>query len=161
MLSASEADGWKKCSQTAEAERAVVLYDGECPFCIATVKLLRRLDWRQKLHFQDCRRTDEWPATPIPLSLDRLLEEMHVISPDRQRAYAGYAAFRWLAWRLPLLWPLAPWLYLPGVPWLGQRLYRWIARRRYKLVPCHDGVCSVPRQHASGASRTGPHDAAE
>jgi predicted DCC family thiol-disulfide oxidoreductase YuxK len=123
--------------------RAIVLYDGQCPFCRATVGLLRRLDWLRQLHFQDCRRVEEWPSAPVPLTLDRLLEEMHLITPDRQRVYAGYRAFRWMAWRLPLLTPWAPWLYLPGIPWLGQRLYQWVAKHRYQLIPCRDGVCQV------------------
>jgi predicted DCC family thiol-disulfide oxidoreductase YuxK len=130
-------------SQDLAVRRAIVLYDGQCPFCRATVRLLQRLDWLRQLHFQDCRRVDEWPPAPVPLSLDRLLEEMHLITPDRQRVYAGYHAFRWIAWRLPLLIPWAPWLYLPGVPWLGQRFYRWVARHRYQLIPCHNGVCQV------------------
>jgi predicted DCC family thiol-disulfide oxidoreductase YuxK len=135
-------------------EPAVVLYDGQCPFCKATVKLLQRLDWCHRLHFQDCRQVEKWPTTPTPLSLERLLEQMHVVTSDRCRVYAGYAAFRWLAWRLPLLWPVAPWLYLPGVPWLGQRVYLWIARRRYQLVPCRDGVCTIPPQSGVDAVAT-------
>jgi hypothetical protein len=27
---------------------------------------------------------------------------------------------------------------------LGQRLYLWVARHRFHLVPCHDGVCTIP-----------------
>ncbi|MCS7021845.1 MAG: DUF393 domain-containing protein [Gemmataceae bacterium] len=123
--------------------RGVVLYDGQCPFCRATVRLLRRLDWFDRLHFQDCRVVAAWPPTAQPLELQRLLDEMHLVTPDRQRVYAGYQAFRWLAWRLPLLVPVAPWLYVPGIPWLGQRVYRWVARHRYQLVPCRDGVCTV------------------
>jgi predicted DCC family thiol-disulfide oxidoreductase YuxK len=69
---------------------------------------------------------------------------MRVVTPDRKRAYAGFKAFRWMSWRMPLTWPLAPWLYLPGVPWLGHRVYLWIARNRFKLVPCKDGVCQLP-----------------
>jgi predicted DCC family thiol-disulfide oxidoreductase YuxK len=49
-----------------------------------------------------------------------------------------------MAWRLPLLWAVAPLLYLPGVPWLGQKVYLWVARNRFNLVPCHDGGCAVP-----------------
>ena len=76
-------------SHDPAARRAIVLYDGQCPLCRATVRLLQRLDWLRQLHFQDCRRVDEWPPAPVPLSLDRLLEEMHVITPDRRRVYAG------------------------------------------------------------------------
>jgi predicted DCC family thiol-disulfide oxidoreductase YuxK len=73
-----------------------------------------------------------------------MLEQMHLVTPDRQRLYAGFSAFRWMAWRMPLTWALAPWLYLPGVLWLGNRVYLWVARHRYQLVPCKEGVCTLP-----------------
>jgi hypothetical protein len=50
-----------------------------------------------------------------------------------------------MAWRLPLLWILAPFLYVPGVPTLGQAAYLWVARNRFRLVPCHGGVCTLKR----------------
>jgi len=74
----------------------------------------------------------------------RLLEEMHLVTPDRRSVYHGFGAFRWMARHLPLLVAFAPILYLPGVPFIGQRAYLWVARHRYQLVPCHNGVCSVP-----------------
>lgn len=81
---------------------------------------------------------------------------MHVLTPDGTRLLSGFAALRWLAWRLPLLWPLAPFLYLPGMATLGQRLYLWVARNRLRLVPCHGGVCTV--QHSlNGEPKATPH----
>jgi hypothetical protein len=73
------------------------------------------------------------------------MEEMHVLPPDRSQIYAGFKAFRWMAWRLPPLWLFAPFLYVPGIPALGQWAYLWIARHRYQIVPCRDGVCQIPR----------------
>jgi predicted DCC family thiol-disulfide oxidoreductase YuxK len=136
----------------AEAEkdpakgRAVVLYDGQCPLCQRSVRSLKRLDWLSRLHFQDCRDTANLPRTAAPLDPDRLLEEMHLVPPDRKRVYPGYRAFRWMAWRIPVTWWLAPLLYLPGMRWLGTRLYRWVARNRFNLVPCADGACAIHRQ---------------
>jgi predicted DCC family thiol-disulfide oxidoreductase YuxK len=121
-----------------------VLYDGDCPFCRRSVAILKRLDWLGKLHFQSARETDKLPPAAVPLDPARLLEEMHVLVPSRDRAYAGFAAFRWMAWRLPPLLPVAPLLYVPGVPWLGNRAYRWVAKNRFNLVPCNDGACQVP-----------------
>lgn len=40
------------------------------------------------------------------------------------RRLEGYAAVRWLAWRAPLLWPLAPFTLLPGAAWCAGRCYR-------------------------------------
>jgi predicted DCC family thiol-disulfide oxidoreductase YuxK len=126
--------------------KGVVLYDGLCPLCQRSVRVLKRLDWRHKLHFQDCRDTANLPASAVPLELKTMLEEMHVVTPDRQRAYAGFAAFRWIAWRIPVTMPLTPLLYLPGVPWLGRKVYLWVAKNRYNLVPCKDGVCELPKR---------------
>jgi predicted DCC family thiol-disulfide oxidoreductase YuxK len=123
--------------------KGIVLFDGDCPFCRRSVAILRRLDWLGRLHFQSARDVEHLPPAEVPLDPKRLLDEMHVLTPDRQRAHAGYRAFRWIAWRLPLTLPIAPLLYIPGVPWLGNRVYLWVARNRMELVPCTDGACPV------------------
>jgi predicted DCC family thiol-disulfide oxidoreductase YuxK len=123
--------------------KSIMLYDGMCRLCLAGVRNLKRLDWLKRLHYQDCRDIDRLPPSAVPLDPQRLLEEMHVVTPDRQRVHAGYAAFRFMAWRLPLTWPIAPLMYVPGIPWLGSKLYLWIARNRYDLVPCKDGACQL------------------
>jgi predicted DCC family thiol-disulfide oxidoreductase YuxK len=126
--------------------RALLLYDGNCALCQKGVAQLRRLDWFGVLRYADARDRANLPMTDPPLDPGRLLEEMHLLTGPGGRVYHGFGAFRWLAWRLPLLWPLAPFLYLPGVPTLGQRLYLWVARNRFRLVPCHGGVCTLPRK---------------
>lgn len=124
--------------------KGVVLYDGSCPLCLKSISILKKLDWLGALRFQNARETDRLPKSFVPLDQKRLIEEMHLLTPDRRRAPAGFKAFRWIAWRLPLLWPVAPLLYIPGVPWLGNKVYLWVAKNRFRLVPCHDGVCHVP-----------------
>lgn len=123
--------------------RAVVLYDGRCALCLRSLAILRRLDWLHRLRFADARDLPQVPQREPPLKPDRLLEEMHLITPDGSRVYTGFRAFRWIAGRLPPLWPLAPLLFLPGAATLGQRLYLWVARNRFHLVACH-GSCPLP-----------------
>lgn len=130
--------------------KAVVLYDGACPLCRRSVRILQKLDWLNKLHPQDARDVANLPPCEVLLVPKKLLEEMHVVTPDRRHAPAGFRAFRWLAWRLPLAWPLAPLLYLPGAAWLGGKVYRWVARNRFNLVPCKDGVCHLPAKGGGG-----------
>jgi predicted DCC family thiol-disulfide oxidoreductase YuxK len=130
-------------------KQAVVLYDGQCAFCRQSVALLRWLDWLHRLRFADARDLAHLPASEHPLDPTQLLEEMHVLTADGRHVYHGFAALRWLAWRLPLLWPIAPLLYLPGVLPLGQRLYLWVARNRFHLVPCHGGVCTLPPKNSA------------
>jgi len=128
------------------AGRAVVLYDGQCPLCQKSIAVLKPLDWLGRAHFQDARDTEHLPPCDEPLVPKRLLEQMHVVTPDRRHAYAGFRGFRWLAWRIPALLPAAPFLYLPGVLWVGNRVYLMIAKNRFNLVACVDGVCSLPRK---------------
>ncbi len=136
--------------------KAVVLYDGMCPLCQRGARILKRLDWFKRLHLQDCRDKAHWPPCAEPLDMKRLLEEMHLVTPNRRRAFAGYKAFRWMAWRLPLTVLLAPLLYLPGVPGFGNKLYLWVARNRYDLVPCGDGGCQLTlRGKGQGAKGEG------
>jgi len=135
---------------TETDRRAVVLYDGMCAFCRRSVRVLKALDWLDRLRCQDARAAAHLPACEVPLDPRRLLEEMHVVTPDRERAYAGYRAFRWLAWRLPPLWPVAPLMYVPGTLWLGNRAYRWVARHRFDLAPCEGGVCQVRQRREPG-----------
>lgn len=126
------------------ATQALVLYDGKCAFCRRGVETLKKLDWLKKLSYQDFQQLEHLPATVPPLERDRLLEEMHLVTPSGSQVYAGFYAFRWMAWRLPLTWLIAPFLYVPGIPWLGVKAYVWIAKHRYHLIPCKDGVCELP-----------------
>ena len=120
-----------------------VIYDGECPLCRKSVAWLRRLDWRKRLSYINFRDESDPFVASIPTTQERMIAEMHVWPASRTRLHHGFGAFRFIAWRLPLMWPIVPLLYLPGVPWLGQKVYLWVARNRYHLVPCHDGVCTI------------------
>jgi len=124
--------------------KGIVLYDGLCPLCRKSVAILKRLDWRKRLDYHDARDVAHLPTSEVALDPEKMLVEMHVLTPDRKRVYAGFRAFRWISGRLPLLWAFWPFFFLPGVPWVGQRVYRWVAKNRYNLVPCHDGACAVP-----------------
>ncbi len=123
---------------------ARILYDGDCAFCRKSVSILQKLDWLRRFAYVNVRDTTQPLLEQPPILGAPLFDQMHVLTP-RGRLYGGYASLRWLAWRMPLLWPVAPFLYLPGVAQLGDALYRWIARHRFKLVPCQHGVCQIKR----------------
>lgn|SRR5262249_20198169 len=134
--------------------QAVLLYDGDCALCRKSVAILQSLDWLRRIQYQNCRETDKLPTSTAPFMPEQLLEQMHLVTPDRQRVHRGFRAFRWMAWRMPLLWVIVPLLYIPGVPMIGQRIYLWVARNRFQLVPCDHGQCKLPaRDAASGPSR--------
>jgi predicted DCC family thiol-disulfide oxidoreductase YuxK len=133
---------------TSDQQKALVLYDGQCAFCRKSIAILKKLDWLGALRYQDGRDVERLPKTDPPLEPARLLDEMHLVPPSGRPVYHGFGAFRWMSWRLPLCWLIAPFLYIPGVPWLGNKVYLWIARNRLKLVPCKDGICELPARVA-------------
>jgi predicted DCC family thiol-disulfide oxidoreductase YuxK len=130
---------------------ANVLYDGECPLCLKSVGILKKLDWFHRLNYVNARDVDQDIIKELPVEPKRLIEEMHLVTP-RKSIYHGFGAFRWMSWRLPLLWIFAPFMYLPGASWLGQKAYLWVARNRFKLVPCHGGVCTIQRKPTAAKS---------
>lgn len=122
----------------------VVIYDGQCNFCKAGVRNLRRLDWGgNKLAFlslHDDRVRDRYPD----LTREQLMDQMYVIDQQGQR-HGGADAVRYLSRRLPMLWFAAPILHLPGTAKLWRRLYHQVAKRRYRLAgkSCDTGSCSI------------------
>ena len=130
----------KMIGQRLEARRGriQVLYDGLCPLCRRTVRLLACLDLFVRLEFLDFRGLDlnDFNRTrQLNLKSEDLKEEMYVVS--RGRAHRGFDGYRIIALALPAFWPLAPWLFLPGISQLGALAYRHIARNRLRFLSCH------------------------
>lgn len=127
----------------------VVIFDGECKFCIAQVKNLRRFDCcggrLSFLSLHDPRVAERYSD----LTHDQLMEQMYVIDAD-QRRHGGADAVRYLSRRLPLLWVAMPILHLPGTARLWRWLYKQVAKRRYQIAgkmsggpSCDGDACSV------------------
>ena len=132
---------WVKNRMSAKRKHAL-MFDGACGLCQRTVAVLRRLDVGERIAFLDAlndwtRVHHEFPT----LTQEQCLETMHVVTP-RGRVHTGFDAYRALAWSVPVVWPAAPFLYLPGVPWVGRRVYARVAARRHRLG------CPVPSRGA-------------
>jgi predicted DCC family thiol-disulfide oxidoreductase YuxK len=124
-------------------DRDTVLYDGRCRFCRGQMAILRRLDLTGRLallSLHDPSVARDFPEIPP----EELMREMFLV--DRQgRAHGGVQAWRVLSRRLPILWPAAILLHLPGSLPVWNWLYRLIARNRYRFAgTCDDGTCRLP-----------------
>lgn len=126
----------------ARPERDTVLYDGQCRFCRSQITILRRLDLTGRLRFVSLH--DPVVAAEFPeLAAEDLAREMHVVD-TAGRSRAGAEAVRYLSWRLPLLWPLAVPLHVPGSLPLWRYLYGVVARNRYLIAGrCDEGTCRL------------------
>lgn len=122
--------------------RDTVLYDGACRFCRGQIALLRRLDPTGRLAFTSLH--DPSVARDFPeIPRDDLLSQMYVVDRTGQ-ARGGAEAVRHLSRRLPLLWPLALPLHVPGSLPLWRSLYRFVAKHRYRIAGrCEEGSCRI------------------
>jgi predicted DCC family thiol-disulfide oxidoreductase YuxK len=124
---------------------APVFYDGACEACNRGGMLIRAMDILGRFRTVDFRSAADRASAPEfgEELLPRAEREMLIRRKDGSWV-GGFEAFRTLAWGLPLLWPFAPLLYLPGIKPLGTAAYSWISRNRFRFlgVRCVSGSCS-------------------
>lgn len=123
----------------------LVLYDDQCPLCIFQMKLLTWLDWLGKLALVPL--TDPRAAEIAPqISREALLEAMHCVAKNG-RVYRGARCIRFVGMRLPLMVPVALFLWVPGVIWIAERVYAWVSRHRVRIsriFGCKDACAILP-----------------
>ena len=127
-------------------ERSVLYYDGKCGFCLESVRRLRALDRSKQLELRDFHTVANLTSLHPELTPERCQTEMVLLEPGG-RLSGGFGAFRRLSLRLPLLWPLVPFLWFPGIGWVGTRVYQWVAARRYlfhRNPTCTTYGCRLP-----------------
>ena len=83
-----------------EKVKYVVIYDGDCNFCVKCMGPLRLLDFSRKLNYTNFR-TKEF-ARHNRKFLKRLEDEMLLLTPTREQ-YWGYFTWKKIATLLPLL----------------------------------------------------------
>ena len=125
----------------------IVLYDDECPLCTFQMKMLSWLDWRNQLALLPL--SDPKAAEIAPqLTREDLLEAIHCVTPEG-RIYRGARALRFVGMRLPLLIPMALFLWIPGVIWFAEIAYQGISRNRHllsKIFGCKDACAILPKR---------------
>jgi predicted DCC family thiol-disulfide oxidoreductase YuxK len=122
-------------------DKLIVLYDGECGFCVRTARILRGLDAFELLELRDFRKDGALDGLP-PIAPADLERRMHVLGAGAVRA--GYRGLVSVALRVPLLVPLGVIGSFPGAHFLGDPVYDHVAARRRALHPACDGACALP-----------------
>jgi predicted DCC family thiol-disulfide oxidoreductase YuxK len=115
------------------ANRLQVLYDGLCPLCRRTVRILTCLDLFHRLDFQDFHHLDIADYNcrhKLNLRPEELEKAMYVISEGQ--SFSGFLAYRMISLAVPIFWPLVPFMFLPGASALGAVVYRFVAHTRHK-----------------------------
>jgi predicted DCC family thiol-disulfide oxidoreductase YuxK len=133
----------------ADMPRYTVLFDGGCPMCRRTVRVLRRLDWLRRLTFVDATDAAARERLAPGLTEAEVLVEMYVVAESGARA-AGFDGYLWIARVVPLMWPMALLGPLPGIWHLGDAVYKRVAANRVRRGRCTDEVCEAPGLRAKG-----------
>ncbi|MCM8794745.1 MAG: DCC1-like thiol-disulfide oxidoreductase family protein [Candidatus Omnitrophica bacterium] len=123
-----------------------VFYDGSCEACVRTARLIGAVNILHRVTLVDFRSPQELEAQAgWGQEQAKRAESELLIRLSNEWWLGGFDAFRWMAWRLPLLWPIAPFLHLPGAIGLGRPVYAWIAKNRYRFlgVHCAGAACSA------------------
>jgi predicted DCC family thiol-disulfide oxidoreductase YuxK len=111
--------------------RPVLLYDGDCGFCLTWVRRLTRWDTRHAIDYVPSR--DRGKVSGLPAISDEPLDRaMHLVLPNGE-VHAGARALPHILPLLPGGRLLASLLQLPGAPSLADKVYAWIAARRHRL----------------------------
>jgi hypothetical protein len=101
------------------------------------------MDWGDR--FAPIPSTDPRVAALVPsLTEDQMSEAIHCVTPDG-KVHRGARAVRFIALRLPVAFPLALILWLPGVIQVAERIYALISRNRQwisRVFGCA-GACAV------------------
>jgi|SRR5687767_9631064 predicted DCC family thiol-disulfide oxidoreductase YuxK len=118
-----------------------VLFDGGCPLCRRTVRVLRRIDWLDRLRFVDATDAPSRERVAPGLSEAAVMVEMYVVDHHGRR-YGGYEGYLQLARVVPLMWPLGVIGRLPGIRQIGHATYQVIAANRVRRGRCTDDVCA-------------------
>ena len=125
------------------SRRHIVLYDNECPLCTFQMRLLTWLDWFGALSLVPLSHGSAVRLAPH-LSRSDLQEAIHCIATDG-RIHRGARCIRFVGMRLPLLVPVALFLWSPGVIQIAEIVYGWISRNRLvlsRLFGCK-GACAI------------------
>jgi len=125
----------------------IVLYDDQCPMCTFQMRLLTWLDWFNV-------------TTLVPMSDPHLKEIAPTLGPEdlsaaihciakNGRIYRGARCLRYLGLRMPLLVPLALFLWIPGLIWIAEKIYAWVSRNRYilsRVFGCKEACAVLPQR---------------
>ncbi len=132
---------WDRLSERLLAKRPLFLvYDGNCGICKKIVVAFRSLMPIGSVKFVNGLDRIELEASALGwLDRSATVRDLHVVCDGR--VYVGFEAYRRLARRVPVLWPLLPLLWLPPIPKTGRLIYSRFATRRARGRG-HDAVPS-------------------
>jgi len=124
----------KRRTFNSSSQRSVILFDGSCGFCKWSVQIVQKMDLFGVIEYKNFYEyIDRNEPLPAGLTKDDVLKRMYLVESDGDK-YGGYVAFRRICWYMPMMFPLIPIIFFPGMGILGPILYDFVAKNRKCLV---------------------------
>ena len=127
-------------SDQAAEWQVEVFFDGECPLCMREIKLLRRLDRRQRIRFTDIS-SDEFMPHQFQKTMREFMDEIQGRLPNGNWI-TGVEVFRRLYTAVGF-GSLVALTRLPGISHGLNAGYRVFAKNRLRFTGRCDASCSV------------------
>jgi predicted DCC family thiol-disulfide oxidoreductase YuxK len=106
-----------------------IVFDGNCKRCRRTVASFRVFDILEQVIYVNALDDKALKTHQLSwLDRDAILRDMYAVVG--QETWAGFSSYQVWIKRLPLLWPLLPFLYLWPIERFGRRIYRHVADSR-------------------------------
>ena len=131
----------------------IIVYDGECRFCIWSTDRVKRLDRKGQFDYVPRQTPGVEERFPFLTQSDFNTGLRLIIGADT--VFVGADAVYEIYRRMPPF-HLVAWIYrLPLLHGLCRMVYGWIARNRHRLgrVECDTGACTIDLQPAGPDGR--------
>jgi predicted DCC family thiol-disulfide oxidoreductase YuxK len=132
----------------------IVLYDDQCSLCTFQMRVVTWLDWFNTvslLPISNPRAAEVAPA----ITREALLEAIHCVAKNGC-IHRGARCIRFIGMRMPLGFPIALILWLPGVIVVAEKMYQWISRNRHllsRLFGCKEACAIMPMRQRVNEDR--------
>ncbi len=126
---------------------AILFYDGHCSICKKVKSIIELFDIKKKV-----RLFDLWGASSSDefqhINFQELVKEIHLID-NQGKIYTGYFAFRQIAKKIWLFYPLFLLSFLPGIDYIGNMVYKFVSENRYRFgcETCGKLYCKIHLSH--------------
>jgi predicted DCC family thiol-disulfide oxidoreductase YuxK len=115
-----------------KTKKAVLIYDGNCPVCGATVDWIRENARKGRFEYLPCQSLEREERFPL-IREAVCMDAMQLVLPDGT-VLAGEKALPEILKRLKRYGPLSSFFKLPGAEGVSRSFYRWFADRRYHIA---------------------------
>jgi len=134
-----------------DRSKHIILYDSDCPLCTFQMRMVTWLDWFNRVRLLPISEPEASGIAPH-LTQEELREAIHCVTPE-DKIHRGARCIRFLGMRMPLLIPVALFLWLPGVIWVAEKVYMWVSHNRHllsKIFGCKGACAILPERKRDG-----------